>query len=157
MSIDTSSVFFTFSPMPPAHHLGVPPSLTRSKDDTVHHSSPRYDVAETNKQLRLAVDVPGMKPDDLVIELENDGHVLHLSGTRRVEAGGTHDEGYHFDKHFKLGRILDTSKITAHLSDGVLVLTAPKMEKPTPLTQRIAIVRGEAPALIDADEEKKSG
>jgi hypothetical protein len=39
----------------------------------------------------------------------------------------------------------------------VLVLTAPKMEKPAPLKQRIAIVRGEPPALIDADEEKKSG
>jgi HSP20 family molecular chaperone IbpA len=97
-----------------------------------------------------------MKPDDVNIELENDGHVLHLSGSRKV-ATDKHDEEFHFDKRFKLGRIVDTSKITAHLSDGVLVLTAPKMEKPAPLKQRIAIVRGEPPALIDADEEKKSG
>ena len=155
MSIDPSIAFFTFSTMPSAQ-LDIPPTLSRFKDDIVHHSSPRYEVAETDRQLRIAVDVPGMKPDDVNIELENDGHVLHLSGSRKVETD-KYDEEYHFDKRFKLVRILDTSKITAHLSDGVLVLTAPKMEKPAPLKQRIAIVRGEPPALIDADEEKKSG
>ncbi len=155
MSLDPNVAFFTFSTMPSAQ-LGNPPTLSRFKDDIVHHSSPHYEVAETDKQLRIAVDVPGMKPDDVNIELENDGHVLHLSGSRMIETDKYEDE-YHFDKRFKLGRIVDTSKITAHLSDGVLVLTAPKMEKPAPLTRRIAIVRGEPPALIDADEEKKSG
>jgi hypothetical protein len=51
---------------------------------------------------------------------------------------------------------LDTSKIAAHLSDGVLVLTAPKIEKLPPTTQRIEIVQGEAPALMDKEEEKKT-
>ncbi len=155
MSLEPDIVFVAISAMPSAQ-LGKPPTLSSSKDDIVHHSSPRYEVAETDRQLRIAVDVPGMKPDDVNIELENDGHVLHLSGSRKV-ATDKHDKEFHFDKRFKLGRILDTSKITAHLSDGVLVLTAPKMEKPAPLKQRIAIVRGEPPALIDADEEKKIG
>ncbi len=135
---------------------GIPATLTRIKDDTIRHSSPRFEITENDKQFRLAVDVPGMKTDNLKIELEDDGRVLHMSGGRKFKSDKSYEE-YKFDKHFKLGRNVDTSKITAHLSDGVLVLTAPKKENLPPATQPIAIIQGEAPALPDVDEAKKSG
>ena len=50
-------------------------------------------------------------------------------------------------QHFQCN--LDISKLTAHLSDGVLVLTAPKLEKLPPTTQEITIIRGDAPALME--------
>ena len=134
--------------------LGIPPSLARFKADTMRHSSPRYEVSENEKQFRLAVDVPGVKPDNMKIELENDGRVLHMSGGRKEKTDTSYEE-YKFDKRFTLGRDLDTSKITAHLSDGSLVLTVPKKEKLPPVRQKIATVNGEAPALMDVEEEKK--
>jgi len=144
--------FFTM----PFGLMDIPPSLTRFKDDTMRHSSPRYEVTENNKQFRLAVDVPGVKPDHMKIELENNGRVLHISGDRKEKTDTSYKE-FKFDKRFTLGRNLDTSKIAAHLSDGVLVLTAPKIEKLPPTTQLIEIVQGEAPALLmDAEEEKKT-
>jgi HSP20 family protein len=143
--------FFTM----PSALLDIPPSLTRFKDDTMRHSSPRYEVTENDKQFRLAVDVPGVKPDHMKIELENNGRVLHISGDRK-EKTDTSYKAFKFDKRFTLGRDLDTSKIAAHLSDGVLVLTAPKMEKLPPTKQQIEIIQGEAPALIGAEEEKKA-
>jgi HSP20 family protein len=111
-------------------------------------SSPRYEVTENDKQFRLAIDVPGVKPDDMKIELEHEGGVLHITGGRKVKTDKSAEE-YKFEKRFTLGRDLDTSKITAHLADGVLVLTAPKKEKVPPAKQEIAITQGEAPAMIE--------
>ena len=121
----------------------------------MRHSSPRYEITENDEQFRLAVDVPGMKPDNLKVELEDDGRILHVSGERKVKTDTSHEE-YLFDKRFTLRKDLDTSKITAHLSDGVLVVTALKMETLPPATQPIAIVQGEAPAMIDAGGKKMS-
>jgi HSP20 family protein len=138
-----------FDPMP-STLLGVP-ALTPFKTDTMRHSSPRYEVTENEKQFRLSVDVPGVKPEDMTIELEHDGRVLHMSGGRKVKTDKSYEE-YKFDKRFTLGKDLDTSKITAHLSDGVLCLTAPKKEKLPPTKQTIAITQGEAPALMETEQ-----
>ena len=143
--------FFNDS-MVPSPFFGLPPSLTRFKTDTMRHSSPIYEVTENDREFRLAVDVPGVKPDHMTVELENDGRVVHLSGGRKAKTDTSYEE-YKFDKRFTLGRNLDTAKITAHLSDGVLVLTAPKKEKLPPTTKRISIIHGEAPAMIE-DEKK---
>eukprot|EP00571_Detonula_confervacea_P006054 CAMPEP_0172313876 /NCGR_PEP_ID=MMETSP1058-20130122/21174_1 /TAXON_ID=83371 /ORGANISM="Detonula confervacea, Strain CCMP 353" /LENGTH=165 /DNA_ID=CAMNT_0013027601 /DNA_START=46 /DNA_END=543 /DNA_ORIENTATION=- len=145
---------FFSDPIVPSTLLGTQSTLTDFKTDTMRHSSPRYEVTENKNQFRLAVDVPGVKPDNMKIELENDGHVLHMSGGRKVKTDTSYEE-YKFDKRFTLGKDLDTSKITAHLSDGVLVLTAPKKEKLPPTKQEIAIVHGEAPALMAEEEEMK--
>mmetsp|Transcript_7362 Transcript_7362/g.9637 ORF Transcript_7362/g.9637 Transcript_7362/m.9637 type:complete len:165 (-) Transcript_7362:95-589(-) len=155
-----NSVFVGFDddffndPLVPSPMFGISPALTRFKTDTMRHSSPRYEVTENKRQFRLAVGVPGVKPDNMKIELENDGRVLHMSGGRKAKTDTSYEE-YKFEKRFTLGKDLDTSKITAHMSDGVLVLTAPKKEKLPPAKQEIAIIQGEAPALMDVDEEKK--
>ncbi|KAL7547025.1 hypothetical protein ACHAWF_010351 [Thalassiosira exigua] len=137
---------FFNDPMVPSSFFGVPPALTRFKTDTMRHSSPRYEATENDKQFRLAVDVPGVKPDHLKVELENDGRVLHMSGDRKVKTSKSFEE-YKFDKRFTLGNDMDASKITAHLSDGVLVLAAPKKEKLPPVKHEITIVQGEAPNM----------
>ncbi|KAL3800864.1 hypothetical protein HJC23_001701 [Cyclotella cryptica] len=128
--------------------IGISPTLTKFKTDTMRLSSPRYEVTENDKQFRLAIDVPGVKPDDMKIELEHEGRVLHMTGGRKLKTDKSVEE-YKFEKRFTLGRDLDTSKITAHLADGVLVLTAPKKEKMPPMKQEIAITQGEAPAMIE--------
>ena len=51
----------------------------------------------------------------------------------------------------------DGDTLDGNNSLGVLVLTAPKKENLPPATQPIAIIQGEAPALPDVDEAKKSG
>lgn len=141
-----------FDPVP-STFLGIPPTLTPFKTDTMRLSSPRYEVTENEKQFRLSVDVPGVKPEDMSIELEHDGRVLHLMGGRKMKTDKSFEE-YKFEKRFTLGKDLDTSKITAHLADGVLCLTAPKKEKLPPTKQTIAITQGEAPALMDDGKEQ---
>jgi HSP20 family protein len=134
--------FFADPYFPPS-----PPFGARYQADAIRHLSPRYEVTESDREFRLSVDVPGVKQDDMTIELVNDGRVLRVSGGRRSTTDASH-EGYNFDGRFALGKNLVTSKITAHLSDGVLVLTAPKMEEVPPARQVIPIIRGEPPALM---------
>ena len=138
--------------------FGISPTLTPFKTETMRHSSPRYEVTENEKQFRLSVDVPGVKPEDMKIELEHDGRVLHMLGGRKVKTDKSVEE-MRFEKRFTLGKDLDTSKITAHLADGVLCLTAPKKEKVVPEKQTIAITQGDAPALMNEtmdDDDKKT-
>jgi HSP20 family protein len=138
----------------------LPPTLNkRFKTDTMLTFSPRYEVTDNKKEVRIAVDVPGVKPDNMKVELEDDGHVVHMCGDRKTKTDNRYEE-YRFDKRFTLGKDLDSSKLTAHLSDGVLVLTAPKKEKLPPTKQEIAIVQGEAPALemeVEKEVEEKKG
>lgn len=132
----------------------IPPTTTLT-----NFSSPRYDVTENEKQFQLSVDVPGVKPENVKIELEHDGRVLHISGERKDKTKtdtSTSYEEYTFDKRFTIGKKnLDTTKFTAHLADGVLTLTAPKVEKLPPATNTIAITAGEAPKLMDDEETTK--
>jgi HSP20 family molecular chaperone IbpA len=120
------------------------------KNYIMRHSSPRYEVTENDKQFRL------MKPDNLKIELEDDGRMMHISGERKVKTDTSREE-YEFDKRFTLRKDLDTSDTTARLYDGVLVVTAPKKESLSRAGQPIAIVQGEASALLNVDEKNKSG
>jgi HSP20 family protein len=71
-----------------------------------------------------------------------------MKGHRKVEKENSYEE-YKFEKRFTLGRDLDTTKLTANLSDGVLVLTAPKKEKEEPKSTTVPITLGDAPALMD--------
>ena len=130
-----------------SHPIFGIPALTTFKNDNLLHSSPRYEVTENSKQFRLAVDVPGVKADDIKVNLEHDGRVLHMKGHRKVEKENSYEE-YKFEKRFTLGRDLDTTKLTANLSDGVLVLTAPK-KKEEPKSTTVPITLGDAPALMD--------
>lgn len=134
--------FFSGSPV-----FGIP-TLTAFKNDNLLHSSPHYEVSENSKQFRLAVDVPGVKAEDIKVDLEHHGRVLHMTGHRKVEKDNSFEE-YKFEKRFTLGRDIETEKITANLSDGVLVLTAPKKEKEEPKSTTVPITQGEAPALMD--------
>lgn len=91
-------------------------------------SSPRYELTNTAEKFEIAIDVPGVKPEDINVSLENDGKILTLSGTRE-----TRKEGYQysnrFSQSFSLDRTVDAEKLTANLSNGVLVISAPKDPK----------------------------
>jgi HSP20 family protein len=99
--------------------------------------SPRADVAETDHGFEISVDLPGMKAEDVELEIE-DG-VLTVSGTRESEAeqeGRTYRraERRHgpFRRSFSLGDEVDSNKVEAEYRDGVLRITVPKAERVRP-------------------------
>jgi HSP20 family molecular chaperone IbpA len=98
--------------------------------------TPALDIFETEKEITLLADMPGVKAKDLDIDLRED--VLTLSG--EVESPGHPDERVviheyktgRYVRQFSLSDTVDQSKINAELKDGVLRLVLPKAEKAVP-------------------------
>lgn len=93
--------------------------------------NPAMDVVENDRSLTVRVDLPGLNPDDVRVEVEND--VLTISG----EMGDTIEkEGdrYHyrerrmgrFQRSLRLPGGLDADKIDATFTNGVLSIELPK-------------------------------
>jgi HSP20 family molecular chaperone IbpA len=103
--------------------------------------TPQVDIFETEKEITLLADIPGVKADRLNIDLRDD--ILTITGdVEPVEPAAEEDvlieyETGRFYRQFTLSEVIDQSKIDAKLGDGVLRLTLPKVEKATP--RKIAI------------------
>lgn len=97
---------------------------------------PAVDIFETENEITVLADMPGVKPDNLNIDLDND--VLTLSGKVETYVGGEEDPllteyrmGNYY-RQFTLSDIIDQSKIEADLKNGELRLKLPKAEKAKP-------------------------
>jgi HSP20 family protein len=133
--------FFAPTRDPFSDLMPVLSNLKRDEDMALLRSSPGYEISEGDGKYNIHVDVPGIKAADMNVELENEGKVLHISGGRKVTSGDTVSET-RFEKRFTIGVNVDTQKMSAHLVDGVLTLTAPKIEKKEEPVHKIAITEG---------------
>jgi HSP20 family protein len=138
--IEPRDPFADFMPMTVFPHIERDPFMV------LRRSSPGYEIHEDDNKFQLSIDVPGCKPDDITVNLEQDGRLLHLSGGRKVEKDGSMTET-RFDKRFTLAENIDTTNISANLADGVLVVTAPKKELPKLEAKSIPILAGPAPSI----------
>ena len=98
--------------------------------------SPAIDIFETDKEITLLADMPGVKASKLSIDLKE--NVLTLSGEVEAPEGPNEADilreyrtGSYF-REFSLSQLIDQTKIDAELKDGVLHLKLPKVEKATP-------------------------
>ncbi len=97
---------------------------------------PRLTLSDTGHQLELRAEVPGFSDKDINITIEQGS--LTIRGERKPEA----PEGYsvhrqergvmRFARSFTLPSLVDTSKVKATLSDGILRLQMPKAEEAKP-------------------------
>ena len=96
---------------------------------------PRFDIWETDDELVLYGDLPGVKPENLDIQFENKQLVIHgRTCPRNVGRKFLYAEYGVGDYHrsFTIGEAIDASKISAELTAGVLTLHLPKSEKVKP-------------------------
>jgi HSP20 family protein len=103
--------------------------------------NPAVDIFETERELTLLADLPGVKAKDLKIDLKDDVLTLTADETP-LEGPGEKDvfreyrTGTYY-RQFSLSDTIDQSKIEAVMKDGVLRLTLPKVEAATP--RKIAV------------------
>ncbi|MEK2646134.1 Hsp20/alpha crystallin family protein [Bdellovibrio sp. BCCA] len=104
-----------------------PGALTESETDF----TPSIDFEELEKSFLVTVDLPGMKKQDINVELHGD--MVTISGERLREAKGEskYSERYYgkFSRSFALPSQVVADKIHAHFEDGVLQITIPKAEE----------------------------
>lgn len=125
-------------------NLPVLHNLDRGEDLVIHHSSPGYEINETETDYQIALDVPGVHVRDLNLELESYGHILHVQGKRQIHYDGDLCWAK-FEKRFRIGHNIDHDSVTAHLAEGVLIVTAPKLKKIMKKTRHIFIHDGADP------------
>jgi len=97
--------------------------------------TPRVDVFETETELLLFADLPGVKPDDVEMRFENGELILHgrclprQTGTDYLlQEYGVGD----FYRAFAIAETIDNNKISAELKHGVLTVYLPKAEAVRP-------------------------
>lgn len=98
--------------------------------------TPAVDIFETDTELALLADMPGVKVNNLNIDLnENvltlDGDVESPEGADETDIIREYRTGK-YQRQFTLSQVIDQSKIDAELKDGVLQLKLPKIEAATP-------------------------
>jgi len=99
--------------------------------------TPRVDIAEQNGGYELVADLPGLKKEDIKIEIED--NMLTLRGEKKLEEEKK-DKNYRlceryygeFVRTFTLPENVDRDGIVAEFKDGVLKLEIPKTEKAKP-------------------------
>jgi len=106
--------------------------------------TPAVDIFETEKEITLLADMPGVKPDHLTIDLRD--NTLTLSADIEPMDDGDvekilveYETGRYY-RQFTLGEMINQENIDAKLNDGVLRLTLPKVEKATP--KKITVATG---------------
>lgn len=105
---------------------------------------PSADIVENDDEYVIKADLPEVKKDDIDIRIENG--VLTLSGERRVEKSTNGEkehrrETFHgrFARSFSLPDDVDTARISAECSDGVLKVRLPKSEAKKPRSIEVKV------------------
>ena len=98
--------------------------------------TPSVDIFETDREITLLADLPGVSPENLTIDLRE--NTLTLTGEVDSTEGADQEallveyETGKYHRQFSLSNLIDQSKIDAKLNDGVLRLTLPKVEEAKP-------------------------
>ncbi|UCH96924.1 MAG: Hsp20/alpha crystallin family protein, partial [Candidatus Aminicenantes bacterium] len=98
---------------------------------------PAADIYETKDDYVFKLEVPGLKKDDINIQLKD--HTLSIKGEKKEEKEVKKDD-YHriesysgtFSRSFVLPKDIDAGKVNASMKDGVLVLRVAKAEEQKP-------------------------
>eukprot|EP00980_Cylindrotheca_fusiformis_P002426 scaffold576_cov106-Cylindrotheca_fusiformis.AAC.3 len=110
-------------------------------------------IDENKDGYTYLVDVPGVKPSDMSMQLVDDKKALYLRGLRIFESGNTKEQTT-FERRVDIASDVDVDKIEADLKDDVLTISAPKKEEPKRSNADFIPI---SPAgSSSSDEEKKA-
>ena len=125
--------------------------------------TPPADVIVSDDGVRVEMDVPGLRPENIEIELEHD--TLTVRGERPFPYSGEDQErswrrierGFgRFERSLRVPRGLDADAIQASLTDGVLSLRIPMPESQKPRRVQIKGGAGE-PREVATGEARQAG
>ena len=106
--------------------------------------SPSVDIFETENEVVLKADVPGVELKDIEVRVEN--QTLTVKGERQFEQEEQR-KGYHriersygaFQRNFAVPQTVDTEKVAAEYENGVLTISLPKKEAAKPRQVKVEV------------------
>ena len=119
------------------------PESYGKKGQLVFH--PDMDMNETPADYIIEMDLPGMKKEDIQIEVSN--QVLTISGERKKETEETTKEGVHrkernfgsFQRSIPLADPVKADQVAAEYLDGILTVKIPKAAPAAPKKIKVRI------------------
>jgi HSP20 family protein len=113
---------------------GLVDSFVRPGQGLAGNLIPSCDIRETKEHFLVSFDMPGIKKDDIRIEVQ--GNQLLVSGERQRDMNEEGDESSlrherfygKYERTFTLPTSINPEKIEAHYEDGVLNIALPKAE-----------------------------
>jgi HSP20 family protein len=127
------------------------PSVGLGRTTETGTFAPRIDVFEKDNRLVTKVDLPGMKKEDVKVEV-TDGH-LAISGQRKRETEEKKERVYRYEREYgsfyraiPLPEGVRLEDVKATFAEGVLEVSIPLPVQPEPRIQRVEIKDGRQPA-----------
>lgn len=110
-------------------------------------ASPKVDVSETDKEIQIAAELPGVEEKDIDVTLQDD--VLTLRGEKKTEREEK-EKDFHlmersygsFARSIRLPYAVDPEQVNASFRNGILKISLPKPAEAKEKVRKIA-VRGE--------------
>lgn len=156
--------------------FGLRREIDRLFEDTFtrdgNNWTPAVDIKENDTDIRIDLELPGLKPEDVEITAENG--LLSIRGEKRSERKEGEEGRYHvversygtFMRTFTLPQGVDENQIQAEFNEGVLSIRIPKTALPQPKRiqiggsqqkQQASVGTGNAPVSSQQSSEKSSG
>jgi HSP20 family protein len=116
-------------------------------DEATLNSSwtPACDIFEDKDGIKIVAEVPGLRPEDVKISLEN--NTLTIRGEKKqvaeekTERVHRYERSYGaFERSFALPSTVDAEKVAADYDNGLLTITLPTAERAKP--REIAVRQG---------------
>lgn len=127
-------------------------------------ASPKINVGETDKELQITAELPGVKPDDIEVMVDEDS--LTIRGEIKEERDDQDkDRNYHvkeriegvFSRTLPLPFRADPGKVQASFRDGVLTIAIPKPEEAQQKRQRIQVQPDTSTSGATSSQSAQSG
>ncbi|KAE7996692.1 hypothetical protein FH972_001393 [Carpinus fangiana] len=113
--------------------------------ETAAFANTRIDWKETPEAHVFKADLPGLKKEEVKVEIE-EGRVLQISGERRKEEEEKKETWHRverssgkFLRRFRLPENARVDQVNASMEDGVLTVTVPKLEVKEPVVKAVEI------------------
>lgn len=123
--------------------------------------SPQVDIFENKNEIVLEAELPGMKPEDVNISIEN--NILTIHGERKFEKKDEGDNFHRversygsFTRSFTLPPTVSSENANAEFENGVLKLTLAKREEAKPRRIEIKANGNSQPKTIETSAEDKT-
>jgi HSP20 family protein len=111
---------------------------------------PRVDIDETSAAIRVKIELAGIRPEEIHVELSGDARTLTVRGVRRDNHGDAGDRTmFHqmeiyfgpFERNIPLPArpAVDRENVEASYRDGFLVVSLPKVTAPRPKTTSVPV------------------
>ena len=105
---------------------------------------PAVDILENEREIVVLADMPGVESKNVDIDLKDNqlaiiGRIDPVENEKEVHLYREFEWGDYY-RQFTLSNVIDQTKITAKMEEGVLRLTLPKVEKAKP--QKIRVTTG---------------